>query len=150
MNGPLPCNLRKMCSSPKPFVKMKPNKLLEARIIISIHAQRGRDVKFKSTRYQLVDDILLKRNYDSHLWSKCIQAYVTRYQDFHGTASLRKKDVMPLHSVTIEHPSKQGKLNGVGKIFPDLFNHISILLSLLFTLWLLMLRLVSLCNPMYL
>jgi hypothetical protein len=29
---------------------------------------------------------------------------------------------MPLHSVTIEHPSKQGKLNGVGKIFPDLFD----------------------------
>ena len=28
---------------------------------------------------------------------------------------------MPLHSVTIEHPSKQGKLNGVGKIFIDLF-----------------------------
>jgi hypothetical protein len=28
---------------------------------------------------------------------------------------------MPLHSVTIEHPSKQGKLNGVGKIFIYLF-----------------------------
>ena len=28
---------------------------------------------------------------------------------------------MPLHSVTIEHPSKQGKLNGVGNIFPYLF-----------------------------
>ena len=70
----------------------------------------------------MVDDILLKRNFDSHLWRKCIRAYVTRYQYFHGTTSLRKKDTMPLHSVTIEHPSKQGKLNGVGKIFPYLFN----------------------------
>ena len=29
---------------------------------------------------------------------------------------------MPLHSMTIEHPFKSGKLNGVGKIFLDLFN----------------------------
>ena len=29
---------------------------------------------------------------------------------------------MPLHSMTIEHPSKSGKLNGVGKIFLDLFD----------------------------
>ena len=29
---------------------------------------------------------------------------------------------MPLHSVKIEHPSKQRKLNGVGKIFLDLFD----------------------------
>ena len=29
---------------------------------------------------------------------------------------------MPPHSVTIEHLSKSGKLNGVGKIFPDLFD----------------------------
>ena len=100
---------------------MKPNKLLVAQIITSIHTRRGRVVKFKSTRYQLADDILLKRNYDNHLWTKFIQAYVTRYQDFHKTTSLRKKDAMPLQSVTIEHPSKQGKLNGVGKIFPDLF-----------------------------
>ena len=28
---------------------------------------------------------------------------------------------MSLHSVTIEHPSKQGKLNGVGKILRYLF-----------------------------
>ena len=28
---------------------------------------------------------------------------------------------MPLHFVTIEHPSKQGKSNGVGNIFPNLF-----------------------------
>ena len=85
---------------------MKPNKLLEARIIISIHAQGGRPVKLKSTRYQLVDDILLKRNCDNQLWPKFIQSYVTRYQDFHRTTSLRNKYVMPLHSVTIEHTSK--------------------------------------------
>ena len=29
---------------------------------------------------------------------------------------------MPLHFVKIEHLSKQGKLNGVGKIFPYLFD----------------------------
>ena len=29
---------------------------------------------------------------------------------------------MPLHSMTIEHPSKSGKLNGVGKICLDLFD----------------------------
>ena len=29
---------------------------------------------------------------------------------------------MPPHSVTIKHPSKLGKLNGVGKIFPNLFD----------------------------
>ena len=28
---------------------------------------------------------------------------------------------MPLHSMKIEHPSKHGKLNVVGKIFLDLF-----------------------------
>ena len=50
---------------------------------------------------------------------------------------------MPLHSMTIEHPSKLGKLNGVGKIFLDLFD-LSILLSLLFTLQLMMLRLSNL------
>ena len=32
-----------------------------------------------------------------------------------------KKDAIPLHSMTIEHPSKQRKLNRVGKIFLDLF-----------------------------
>ena len=78
-------------------------------------------MKLESARYQLVDDILLKKNYHSHLWSKCIPVDVTRYQDFHRTTSLMKKDAMPLHSVTIKHPSKQGKLNGVGKIFPYFF-----------------------------
>ena len=29
---------------------------------------------------------------------------------------------MPLHSMTYEHPSKQGKLNRDGKIFLDLFD----------------------------
>ena len=29
---------------------------------------------------------------------------------------------MPLQSITIEHPSKSEKLNGAGKIFPDLFD----------------------------
>ena len=60
--------LRKIYSSPKPVVKMKPNKLLAARIITSIHARRGRVVKLKSARYQLADDILLKRNFGNHLW----------------------------------------------------------------------------------
>ena len=29
---------------------------------------------------------------------------------------------MPLHSMKIEHPSEQGKLNGIGRIFLDLFD----------------------------
>ena len=29
---------------------------------------------------------------------------------------------MPVHSMTIKHLSKQGKLNGVGKIFLDLID----------------------------
>ena len=66
-------------------------------------------MKLKSAQYQFDDDILLKRNYDSHLWAKCIQAYVPRYQGFHRTSILTKKGAMPLHSMTIEHPSKQGK-----------------------------------------
>ena len=85
---------------------MKPNKLLVARIIISIHTRGGRAVKLKSTQYQLADDILLKRNFDSCILKKCIQAYATKYQDCHKTTSSRKKDAMPLHSMTIEHPSK--------------------------------------------
>ena len=66
MNGYLQRKLRKIYSSPKLVVKMKPNKLLAARIIISIHARRERVVKLKSAQYQLADDILLKRNFDSH------------------------------------------------------------------------------------
>lgn len=33
---------------------------------------------------------------------------------------LREKIAKPLHSITIKHPSKSGKLNEVGKIFPYL------------------------------
>ena len=29
---------------------------------------------------------------------------------------------MPLHSMSFEHPSKLGKLNGVGNIFLDMFD----------------------------
>ena len=101
---------------------MKPNKLLSSQIITSILAQRGRAVKLKSAQYQLADDVLLKRNFDSHLWKRCSQANAIRYQDFHKTTSSRKKNAMPLHSMTMEHPSKQGKLNGVGKIFLDWFD----------------------------
>jgi hypothetical protein len=57
------------------------------------------------------------------------------------TKSPREKDIMPLPSMRIEHTSKSRKLNGVGKIFLVLFD-------LLFTLWLMMLRLVSLFNAM--
>ena len=61
-------------------------------------------MKWKSVRYQLTIDILLKRNFDSHLWKQYIQSN-----------DIRDKDA-------IEHPSKSSKLNGVGKIFLDLFN----------------------------
>ena len=121
MNGYLRWEFRKLYSSPKPVVKMKPNKLLSARIITSIHIWRGRVVKLKSTWYQLDDYILLKRKFDSHLWKQYIQAYAIKYQDFHKTKSSREKYAISLQSMTIEHPSKQGKLNGVGKIFLDLF-----------------------------
>ena len=121
MDGSLQREFRKLYSSPKLVVKMKPNKLLAAQIITSIHARRGRDVKWKSTRYQLADDILLRRNFDSDLWKQCIQSDAIKYRYFHKTISLREENVMPLHSVTIEHLSKLGKLNGVGKIFPYLF-----------------------------
>ena len=99
---------------------MEPNKLLESEIITSIHARRGRVVKLKSTRYQLTNDILIKRNFDNHIWKQCIQANAIRHRAFHRTKITREKTSMPLHSIKIEHPSKLGKLNGVGKIFPDL------------------------------
>ena len=67
INGTSRWKLRNIYSSSKPIVKMKPNKLLTSLIIISIHARRGRVVKLKSARYQLVDEILMKRNFDSHL-----------------------------------------------------------------------------------
>ena len=68
------------------------------------------------------DDILLKRNFDSHLWKQCIQAGAIRYIDLHKTTSPREKDAIPPQSVTTKHLSKSGKLNGVGKIFLDFFD----------------------------
>jgi hypothetical protein len=50
--------------------------------------------------------------------SQCHQIY----KDFHQTKSPREKDAMPLHSMTVEQPSKSGKLNGVGNIFLVLFD----------------------------
>jgi hypothetical protein len=64
----------------------------------------------------------MKRNFDIHIQIRCIQYDSTRYRDFDKTKSLREKIAKPLHSVTIEHSSILGKLNGVGKIFPDLFD----------------------------
>ena len=77
-------------------------------------------MKLKSTQYQLADDIPLKRNFHSHLWKQCIQVDAIKHKAFHKTKSPREKDAMPPHFVTIEHPSKSGKLNGFGKNFPDL------------------------------
>jgi hypothetical protein len=91
-------------------------------MITSIHAQRGRVVKLKSTRYQLVEDILRKRKFHNHIWKQFIQANAISYKHFHKTKSPREKYAMPLHSMTIEHPSKSRKLNGVGKIFLYFFN----------------------------
>ena len=79
-------------------------------------------MKLKYARYQLVDDILLKINFDRHLWKQCVHAYVIRYMYGHKTKSSREKELIPLYSMTIEHPSKIGKLNGVYKIILDLFN----------------------------
>ena len=91
-------------------------------MITSIHARRGRVVKLKSNRYQLTVAILIKRNFNSFIWKQCIQDDSTRYKDFHKIKNLREKIAKPLHSVTIEHPSKSGKLNEFGKIFPYLFD----------------------------
>jgi hypothetical protein len=49
MNESSQQKFRKLYSTPKPVVKMKPNKLLANQIITSIHARRGRAVKVKST-----------------------------------------------------------------------------------------------------
>ena len=59
--------------------------------------------------------------FDSHIWRQCIQDCSTRYRDFHNKESPRERIAKPLHSVTIEHPSKSRKLNEVGNIFPYLF-----------------------------
>ena len=74
---------------------MKPNKLLAAQIIASIHARRGRVVKLKSTQYQLDDDILLQRKFDNHIWKQCIQANAIKHRAFHENKSPREKDAMP-------------------------------------------------------
>jgi hypothetical protein len=64
----------------------------------------------------------MKRRFDKNIWQQCIQDDSIRYRNFHKAKNLIKKLAKPLHSSTIEHPSKSGKLNGVGKIFPDLFD----------------------------
>ena len=84
---------------------MKANKLLVALIITSIHARRGRAVKLKFTRYKLVVDILMKRNFGNHKRKHFIQANA-RYNYFHNNKSIREKDTMPRHFMTIKHPSK--------------------------------------------
>ena len=48
--------------SPNPLVKIKLNKLLAARIIVSIHARKGRTVRLKNMKDQLNDDIWLYQN----------------------------------------------------------------------------------------
>ena len=58
--------------------------------------------------------------FNSCICRQCIHDYSTRYRDFHSKESLRERTAKLLHSVTIEHPTKSGKLNKVGKIFLDL------------------------------
>ena len=60
------------------------------------------------------------RNFENHIWKQCIQANAIKRRAFHKSKSPREKNAKPLHSVTIEHPSKPGKLNGVSKIFLEL------------------------------
>ena len=79
-------------------------------------------MKLKSTRYQLAVDFLMKRNFDNYIKKQCIQDDSIIYKDFHKATSLREKDAMPPYSMTIKHPSKSGKLNGAGNIFPGLFD----------------------------
>jgi hypothetical protein len=122
MNESSQQKLRKLYLTHKPVVKMKINKLLAARTITSIHARRERSMKLNSNRYQLAVDILIKRNFNSFIQKQCIQDDSIRYKDFHKIKDLREKIAKPLHSVTIEHSSKSGKLNEIGKIFPDLFD----------------------------
>jgi hypothetical protein len=108
---------RNLYSTPKPVVKMKFNKLLAARMITSIHARRGRAVKLKPIRCQVAIN-----KFNSCICRQCIHDYSTRNRDFRKKESMRERIAKLLHSVTIEHPTKSGKLNEVGKIFPDLFD----------------------------
>ena len=48
--------------SPNLLVKIKLNKLLAARIIVSVHARKGRTVRLKNMKDQLNDDIWLYQN----------------------------------------------------------------------------------------
>ena len=48
--------------SPNPLVKIKLNKLLAARIIVSVHALKGRTVSLKNMKDQLNGDIWLYQN----------------------------------------------------------------------------------------
>ena len=48
--------------SPNPLVKIKLNKLLAARIIVSIHARKGRTIRLKNMKDQLNDNIWLYQN----------------------------------------------------------------------------------------
>jgi ribonuclease HI len=114
VNESLQQKFRKLYSIPKPTVKMNFNKLLAARMITSIHARRGRAVKLKSIQCQVVVD-----KFDSYIWRQCIQDYSTRYRDSHNNECPRERIAKPLHSIPIEHSSKSGKLNEIGKIFLD-------------------------------
>ena len=105
----------------KPLVKMKLNKLLEARKIVSIHAWKGTVVKLKSNQCQITYDILLLRSYDDHFL--ICQAYQI-------TTSIHNIYVLSLLSSTIEHLLIEGKWIVFGKIIPNLFkNHKYILIS---------------------
>lgn len=59
--------LQKIYPSSKPLVKIKLNKLLAARRIVSVHTLKRRVVRLKSVRCQLTYDILLQRSYDKNL-----------------------------------------------------------------------------------
>ena len=48
--------------SPNPLVKIKLNKLVVARIIVSVHARKGRTVRLKNMKSQLNYDIWLYQN----------------------------------------------------------------------------------------
>ena len=54
---------QKILLSQKPLVKIKLNKLLAARVIVSIHALKGWTVILKKIRCQLNDDIWLNQNH---------------------------------------------------------------------------------------